>query len=420
MAGIYWPLGSAMPFSELVEGVIAKDLCAMCGACEVACPEQIIRMVDLTPTLASPGADVKCLACSDCVEVCPGAEPRTAEVEEELFGRQRKKEELWLGIHGKVAACRATDEDVYAASASGGSVSALLAHALEHLGLDWVLVCGRDAQRPYRASPVLCRDPKSVHKYAQSTYQLSPYLVPLRTVLDAQEESPGAVVGLACHMQAIRGLQRLQSPIGERARQRIHFLIEIACSSNTLPSGTETLIAGDLQLALEDVADVLYRDGDPYPGAFTVVTRNGERHTLPLWRAVRHFKDHKTHRCLSCPDWLSGLADISVIDGDPNIFIASAQGGSEFQKTGTLLVRTARGAALLESAIAAGAIVAARTELLPDNLGLERKRSRRRYYESQKRPISAGPIPGHGDEDDVLDDETLLSITDRSHSLRGS
>jgi coenzyme F420 hydrogenase subunit beta len=353
--------------------------------------------------------------------MCPGADPKTPEAEDVLFGRRRTKENYWLGNYTDVVVSRATDKEIYESSGSGGSVSALLAHAIESFGFDWALVCGRDPQRPYRASPVICHDPKQTHKYAQSTYQLSAHLTALRPILESPEPSRGAVAGLACHMQAIRGLQRLDSPIGQRARERIGFIIEIACSSNTLPSGTETLITDHLHLALEDVANVLYRDGEPYPGSFTVVTKDDKRHRLPLFHAFRHFKDHKTHRCLSCPDWLSGLADISVIDGDPNIYIASLNGGSEFRKTGTLLVRTPVGKALLESAARAGALLMAKAVLrLSGNLGLERKRSRRLYYERVDRPISAGPVPGFVDADDVLDDEALLSITDRSHTLRRS
>jgi coenzyme F420 hydrogenase subunit beta len=338
-----------------------------------------------------------------------------------LFGRRRTPEQYWLGVYEDVVTCWAADKQVYDASGSGGSVSGLLAHALERLGFDWVLVCGREEERPYRASPVICRDPRAVHRYAQSTYQLSPYLVPLRSILEARETSRGAVAGLACHMQAVRALQRLNTPIGRRARERIGFLIEIACSSNTLPSGTETLITRELGLNLEDVTNVLYRDGEPYPGMFTVVTRDGAHHRLPLFQAIQNFKDHKTHRCLSCSDWLSGLADISVIDGDPNIFIASVHGASEFRKNGTLLVRTPVGRALLESAVRAGAVHYEKAELRMDgNLGMERKRSRRSYYERLGRPIPAGPIPGHRDTDDTLDDAVLLSITDRRRSLRRS
>lgn len=408
-----------MSYSQLRATILDNDLCTRCGACVPACPERMIRMVDLLPALV--GKEDQCGTCNDCVQVCPGADPHTPEAEDALFGRRRTPEQRWLGIYEEVVTCWATDPEVYDASASGGSVSALLAHALERLGFDWVLVCGREPERPYRASPVVCRDPRTVHKYAQSTYQLSPYLAPLRSLLEADKPSRGAVAGLSCHMQAVRALQRLDSPIGRRARERIEFLIEIACSSNTLPSATETLITRDLALELEDVANVLYRDGEPYPGWFTVVTRDGERHRLPLFHAFRHFTSHKTHRCLSCPDWLSGLADISVIDGDPNIFIASVNGASEFRKNGTLLVRTPAGRAILESAARAGAVAYERSALRMDgNLGLERKRSRRLHYERQDKPISAGPVPGLVESDDALDDATLLSITDRKRSMRRS
>ena len=34
----------------------------------------------------------------------------------------------------------------------------------------------------------------------------------------------------------------------------------------------------------------------------------------------------KTHRCLVCRDWWSGVADVSISDGDPNIYASSRSG----------------------------------------------------------------------------------------------
>src|SRR5262249_52338544 len=123
------------------------------------------------------------------------------------------------------------------------------------------------------------------------------------------------------------------------------------------------------------------------------------------------FKEHKTHRCLSCADWLSGLADISVIDGDPNIFTGSVQGASSYQKHGTLLLRSQIGRAVFASACKSGAILVAETALCPGNLGLERRRCARHSDERQDLPLSAPPIPGYVETGEVLDDEALLAAS---------
>ena len=371
-------------------------------------------MEDLLPALAHEGAEQACAQCTDCLQICPGASPKVVPAERRMFGRVRRGDERWLGIHRAAKACWAIDEGVRARSGAGGTVSALLAHGMEHLALDWALVCGRQADKPWRAIPVVCRNAAEISEYAQSTYQLTAHLLGLREPLLSEGESRGAVVGLPCHFQALRAIQALDSPIGERARNRVVFTIEIACSSNTLPSGTEAVLVEDLGLELKDVLFVGYRDGGleqaPYPGVFSATTRDGRRHDLPLWHVFRKFTQHKTHRCLSCPDWLSGLTDLSVFDGDPNIFVGSLNAGSGYDKHGTVLIRTQVGAEVLESAIRAGAVAARDTELQSGNLGLERKRSRRVFYERSGKTIPDPPIPGFEEPGDYVDDDELLAV----------
>ena len=49
---------------------------------------------------------------------------------------------------------------------------------------------------------------------------------------------------------------------------------------------------------------------------------------------------YKTHRCIVCGDWWSGLADISISDGDPNIY-ASSQSGARPPRQSIVITRTA-------------------------------------------------------------------------------
>ena len=76
---------------------------------------------------------------------------------------------------------------------------------------------------------------------------------------------------------------------------------------------------------LSEVTELRYREGE-YPGEFTVTARSGERKSLPFFEVVDEFKRHKTHRCLVCADWWSGLADVSISDGDPT-FTQAARAG---------------------------------------------------------------------------------------------
>ena len=154
---------------------------------------------------------------------------------------------------------------------------------------------------------------------AQTSYCLTPNLQLLR--------DPGfsriALIALPCEAQAVRKMQNIMPP--PNIADKIVLTVEIACASSTTRAGTEHLITNKLGLRLEDVAQMRYRDGE-YPGEFAVTTRDGLRKSLPFFQVVDEFRRFKTHRCLACPDWWSGVADVSISDGDPNIYASSRRG----------------------------------------------------------------------------------------------
>jgi coenzyme F420 hydrogenase subunit beta len=398
-------------FATLRQEVIDPQLCTGCGGCQLACPEDVIRFDGLTPRLRLPSDAARCGSCTACVDVCPGARPDTLIAERRLFGRGRRTDERWIGIHEAVFGGRAKDPHIFKSSASGGSTTALLRTAKRDLELDAILVMGREQNRGWRTAPVLCEDADQLVDYAQSSYQIAPYLGQLRQAMYPTPRSV-AIVGLACHMQAIRKLQTVDTQAGAWARQHIRFLVEIGCSSGTTPEGTRSLIEELLEERAEDVALVRYRTGD-YPGEIAVDMKDGRRLTVPFWRAVKHFARNKTHRCLSCGDWISGLADVSVSDGDPNIFAASVgtTADPDAAKHGRLFVRTPLGKRIVEAAVERGELEVWDIQLDGFNLGLERKRNRRASYERGALPFPDGPIPGFREQHDVVDDAMYLDPT---------
>ncbi|EJC71119.1 coenzyme F420-reducing hydrogenase, beta subunit [Rhizobium leguminosarum bv. viciae WSM1455] len=404
-----------MSFETLVGTVIDPALCASCGLCESVCPKDIINFTGITPEFRGDAGS--CGDCSLCSDICPGAFPDTARLETGLFGRPRKPEERWLGIHREVLGCYASDTEINARSASGGSITELLLSAKDKLGLDAILAVGRELERPGFAVGHLFETREDLLESCQSTYQLFPYLRILKRLLtDMNWEYRIAMVGLACHVQAIRKLQALDNELGARARARIAFVVEAACSSNTLPEGTDSLLRNEAGVSLDRVKSLRYRAG-LYPGEIAAETADGEIVTIAFWKAVHEFKRFKTHRCLSCGDWFSGLADVAICDGDPNIFKTSLIGGGGL-KYGTVLPRTDVGMEVIRWGVEAGRLVVWPTKIENENLGCERKRHRRGGYELSAMPIPEGPIPGYRDHFDILDDDDLLSASSGKIGLR--
>lgn len=274
------------------------------------------------------------------------------------------------------------------------------------LDVDVVLTMGRRSDDRWYAAPSLDSEPAALIRRAQSTYQIAPYLGALRPLLVGSPEMRIAMSGLPCHVQAVRKLQQLDCPQGEWARSSIVFLVELACSSGTTPDGTRTLVEEVVGIPAKTVEEIRYRDGE-YPGGIKIVASDGREHRLPFWRAVRHFAGAETHRCLSCGDWMSGVSDISVCDGDPNTFDASYV-RPPADKHGQILVRSPTGSTVLEYAVASGLICEWPLSSQATNLGLARKRNRRAKYERNGGSIPTGPIPGYVESVEPQPDERFI------------
>jgi coenzyme F420 hydrogenase subunit beta len=400
-----------MAFQALSEEILSKGLCTSCGICEVVCPKKIIEMDELHPKLKGTSAYDTCGDCQECVTVCPGKETSVQVSETKIFGRVRAAEERWLGIYKYAFSGHSNIEDVFRVSSSGGCSTTLLLAAMESMNLDFVLVAGRDAVSPWKATSIVCRNQEDLLASTQSTYQLFPHL---RILKDVLEKNPKARIGMSalpCQVQAIRKLQQMDSLAGEFARNNILFILEVACSSSTKVQGTETFVEEKMNIELSKITDLKYRAGE-YPGNMAVHTKDNV-HEGAFWELVRHLKSFKTHRCLSCGDWMSGLADVSVCDGDPNIFASSVDKDDPIQKHGRILVRTEAGLNALEYSHEKNWITTWGTDLGGFNLGLERKRNRRAFYERSDKPIPDSPIPGYVEDIEIIPDEKLIAIPEK-------
>ena len=398
-----------MPLQDLIQSVLEPQLCTGCGGCALVCPQEAITFdPDDVVTPQFKIANDACGSCRACVDVCPGLDPGTPEQEMRLLGRVRTKSERWVGVYQDVYGAASADESTFNASASGGATTTMLAAAMAYFGAQAALVMGREEARPWRSAPALVRSREGLNECAQSTYQLAPYLLKLRELFLNEPDTKVVMSGIACHVQAIRKLQCLDLPIGKWALRQIVFIVEIGCSSNTLPKGTETLIGEFVKVPLSEVTRMKYREG-PYPGEIAVTDKKAEKNYVPFWQAVRHFKDNKTHRCLSCGDWVSGLADVTVSDGDPNIF-AGSLGLNEIHKHGRMFVRTNAGVQTLRYADLMNMLHIWPVELVGLNLGLERKRNRRADYERSGKPVPLGPIPGYVEEIEIKPDAEFLAV----------
>jgi coenzyme F420 hydrogenase subunit beta len=359
-----------MPFLDLKSEILDQDMCARCGACVAACAPGWLSIAD--DGMPAPTVEpevMQCGECSLCLRVCPGKDTTTAVSEVRTFGRSRTPAERWTGIFRQSLVLTSTDPRVLESAAAGGAGTTLMLTALRSGLADAVIVVGRDVERPWVPMALITDSEDEVIRCGQTSYCLTPNLQLLR---DPRFKRI-ALVGVPCEVQAVRKMQNLV-PLPHVA-EKVVLTVEIACASNTKLAGTEFLITEKLGIKLQDVAELRYREGE-YPGEFTVKTRDGQRRSLPFFEVVDEFKRHKTHRCLVCGDWWSGLADVSISDGDPNIY-ASSQSGAKPPRQSIVMSRTEQGEKIVQAAVRLGlATVTPRAFVSEENLGLQRKRFR--------------------------------------------
>ena len=389
-----------MSFTDLESEILNQDMCTRCGACVAVCPPGLLAISDdhMPVPLVEPEA-MSCGDCSLCLDVCPGKDTATPTSEGRLFGRSRTPAERWTGIFRQSLVLTSTNPRVLSGAAAGGAGTTLMLTALRSGLADAVIVVGRDANRPWVPAALITDSEDEVIRCGQTSYCLTPNLQLLR---DPRYKRI-ALVGVPCEVQAVRKMQNLV-PLPEVA-EKVVLAVEIACASSTKLAGTEFLITEKLGIPLRDVTEMRYRQGE-YPGEFTVTTRDGQQRSAPFFEVVDEFKRHKTHRCLVCADWWSGLADVSISDGDPNIY-ASSQSGAKPPRQSIVMTRTAQGEKIVQAAVQLGlATVRARAFISEDNLGLQRKRFR--YASFAKAMPNRVPTPPV----DYEETDTLLTDTE--------
>jgi coenzyme F420 hydrogenase subunit beta len=316
-------------FTDLIADVVYKDSCVACGACEAACPVNVIKLDNFVPTLVG-----ECIECGICYSNCPRTDFDDETLEVSIHGRTRNESEQLTGVYSGAYAARAIQSDIQERAQDGGIVTALLSQFLEDGG-DAVIVAGLDKERPWLPEPTVARTRDEIVKAAGTKYTPSSTLVGLKKAVKEEKLGKVAVVGTPCQ---IRGLSRLTDGPKKnmRFKNSVDLKIGLFCMETfNYDSFIEYLSENDVDP--KKVTKFMIKNGRFYAHA-------GEER---LHRArLKKVKSLIRSCCSQCDDFTSEYADISVGN------VGSPSGYS------TVLVRTEKGKKALESAINAGIIEA--------------------------------------------------------------
>lgn len=299
---------------QLKSEIIDPGWCVSCGACVEMCPyikSQGDRVAVIHDCVLSDG---------NCYRVCPRTYTDYGYLAGEVTGGIKDKA---LGGYRKILQARSTHPDISTAGQYGGVVSALAVTALEEGYADAALLTGSDGIYP---RPVLARNRQQVLGAAGSKYGICPGLSGLNRFLRSGSEKV-IVVGRPCQVTALRKMQLYSSVEG---RENIGLIMGLFCFWALDYSFYDQLKTRHGTNSIE-YAEI------PRDAGINLDTDQGKI-TLSL-EETRHYVRRGCH---SCADPTSELADLSIgsTESDPAWC--------------TLIIRTEKGASLVDKAIGKG------------------------------------------------------------------
>jgi coenzyme F420 hydrogenase subunit beta len=369
------PKGDSTQWNDLYHEVVTSGLCTGCTACIVACPFHVLGYEDNYPVqLLDEGPD-RCShgdkGCSLCTLACPRFREWESDIDQTLFGRTRRPEEL-IGQYQEIYLARASAPESLMAGQDGGVVSALLIWGLETGQIDAAATSVLSQERQWDCEPAIVTDREGVLAGAGSRYTYSANPLAL---LQAAEQglSKVALVGMGCQASATGSMEARRV---NKWRRKIAWTFGLLCSKSFTYDGLMVEIAQrELGLDLDHLARVNIK------GRLLFYTDAGDEIVYSLKKSHVYTRPG----CLHCPDFAAEHADISF--------------GGLGQGDGWTLsvVRTERGREIWDGATAAGVIeskIAADAD--PDAVALMFKlaaKSRERWPDSDAL-ASAGSTPG--------------------------
>jgi coenzyme F420 hydrogenase subunit beta len=294
-------------WKELYAEVVTTGLCTGCAGCVVACPHDVLGYEDtggvyrpfhleeeLGPTDCVHGQK----GCTSCTRACPRFRSWEPEIDNHLFGRPRRPEEM-EGISKDIILARAVDREIHERGQDGGLVSAILLWALDHGYIDAALVSYLEGDgTSWKAVPGVARTREEILAAAGSRYTYSANTLAYSEAVSLGAEKL-ALVGMSCQSSVPPVMAARKA--GKPAR-RFALNIGLLCSKTFDDAIYEELFEAKYGLKKQDMAKTNVK------GVFQIWMRNGDYHEVPLKECHAWTREG----CKLCPDFAAEHADIST------------------------------------------------------------------------------------------------------------
>jgi len=326
--------------SRTVDRVLRGQLCTGCGLC-ASVSDGAISMDNATgynrPVQTAPvSAEAERRIAGACPGVAVNPWPAAPDMNPS-WGPWRRVGVGW-----------STDPAIRHGASSGGAVTGLAVHALKTGLVDRVVHVVADPANPTGNLVTVSNTAAQVVEGAGSRYAASSPLASIDAVLS--DGGAVAFIGKPCDVSALRRLARLDA----RVDQHVPLMLAFFCAGVPNQSGVRKILKA-MDIAPEEVERFRYR-GNGWPGNAAAVTRDGRTAEMSYAESWGGYLAKEVQfRCKICPDAVGGSADIACADawyGDDGGYPAF----EERDGRSLIVSRTARGEAILDQALSAGAL----------------------------------------------------------------
>ncbi|MCP4626593.1 MAG: hypothetical protein GY850_24275 [bacterium] len=308
---------------ELTEQVLDKDLCTVCGACVGMCPYFKVHTGKLAGMFECDLEKGRCFA------HCPKTDVDFEQLAQTYFQQSYNNEPL--GIYRRITAAKAGDRIGAGDFQNGGTVTALMTCAMENNLVDGAILTDRDGIFP---EPKLVTRIEEVKKCASTKYMAAPSVSCLNEAAADGKTNLG-FVGTACQLTGVAKMRA--NPLEkDDFVDPVSLSIGLFCTWALDTRQLKTLLESKLNLETITGMDV-----PPPPAEIFVIKTRSSTLEIPL-DEVRVLVPKG---CSVCPDMTAEWADVSV---------GAFEGGSDWN---TLIIRSEKGEALVEKAVADGYLV---------------------------------------------------------------
>ena len=286
-----------------IQDINLKYLCTGCGACAAVCPTGAIKM-KIHNGVYRPEIDQKlCIGCGRCLSVCPGIGVAT----EFIPKTKHYKKNHFLGSFISTYLGYSKNESIRFNSSSGGIATALLVFMIKNHYIDGAVVT-RIKKGTYETESFIAKNEEELISAQGSKYSPTNPVSIIKKVKNMKGKK-FAFVGLPCHIHGIRKIQKIE----KWAQNRIILTIGLFCSHGSSYIATKTILE---KLGRKNSINNLKYRGNGWPGKMEIGYKD-KKEFIPLgvyWKRFYAPYFFTPYRCLTCCDFASELADISLGD----------------------------------------------------------------------------------------------------------